>query len=112
MRSNAKRSALNDILHHIALAQHFSHGQTFDSFRDDVMRLYAVTRCLEIISEASRRLSSGLNRSCPHPERGSQRRANAAGLISRGPRRSVQRAAGGAVGTLGKQTPFLRWPWY
>src|ERR1700686_4568800 len=60
MRSNAERSALNDILHHIVLAQHFSHGQTFESFRDDVMRLYAVTRRLEIISEASRRLSSGL----------------------------------------------------
>jgi uncharacterized protein with HEPN domain len=60
MRSDAERSALNDILHHITLAEHFSQGQTFEHFRDDVMRLYAVTRCLEIISEASRRLSNEL----------------------------------------------------
>ena len=60
MRSNGEQSALRDILHQIALAEHFSQGQTSETFRDDVMRLYAVTRCLEIISEASRRLSDDL----------------------------------------------------
>ncbi len=30
------------------------------SFKDDMLRLYAVTRCLEIISEASRRLPEEL----------------------------------------------------
>jgi uncharacterized protein with HEPN domain len=60
MRSDGERSALNDILHQITLAEHFSRGLTFETFRDDVMRLYAITRCLEIISEASRRLSDGL----------------------------------------------------
>jgi uncharacterized protein with HEPN domain len=66
MRSDAERSALNDIRHHIALAEHFIQDQTFETFRDDVMRVYAVTRCLEIISEASRRLSNALKQL--HPE--------------------------------------------
>ncbi len=33
---------------------------SYDSFKDDDLRLYAVTRCLEIISEASRRLPEEL----------------------------------------------------
>ena len=66
MRSDAERSALNDMLHHITLAQHFTQDQDFEIFRDDLMRLYAVTRCLEIISEASRRLSDELK--ARHPE--------------------------------------------
>ena len=48
------------MLHHIELAQRFAQGRTFESLRDDLMPLYAVTRCLEVISEASRRLSDGI----------------------------------------------------
>ena len=59
-RSDRQRSALLDILHNIALAENFTRSQTFESFRDDLLRVYAVTRCLEIISEASRRLSDAL----------------------------------------------------
>ena len=66
MRSDPERSALLDILHNIALAEAFTQDQTFESFRDDLMRLYAVTRCLEIVSEASRRLSDALKHR--HPE--------------------------------------------
>jgi uncharacterized protein with HEPN domain len=66
MRSDGEQNALRDILHHIDLAQHFASGQSFESFRDDVMRVYAVTRCLEIISEASRRLSDALK--ARHPD--------------------------------------------
>jgi len=58
MRSEVERSALNDILHNITLAEHFKQGQDAEIFRD--MRVYAVTRCLEIISEASRRISNAL----------------------------------------------------
>ena len=47
---------LNDIQHHIAMAEGFVSGMTYEAFKDDNLRLYAVTRCLEIISEASRRL--------------------------------------------------------
>ncbi len=57
MHSDAERSALKDIQHNIDLAEHFCRDQTYQSFSDDMMRVYAVTCCLEIISEASRRLS-------------------------------------------------------
>jgi uncharacterized protein with HEPN domain/predicted nucleotidyltransferase len=53
-------------LHHIDLAEHFAQGRTFQNLRDDLMPLYAVTRCLEIISEASRRLSEEMK--ARHPE--------------------------------------------
>ena len=51
---------LTDIRHHIALAQNFALGADYESFKDDLLRVYAVTRCLEIISEASRRLPEEL----------------------------------------------------
>jgi uncharacterized protein with HEPN domain len=66
MRSDAEKAALADILHHIDLAQHFCRDQTVQSFCDDVKRVYAVTRCLEIISEASRRLSDPLKARHPN----------------------------------------------
>jgi uncharacterized protein with HEPN domain len=65
MRSERERSALVDILHNIALAEDFVRDRTFETFRDDLMRLYAVTRCLEIISEASRRLGDTLKQRHP-----------------------------------------------
>jgi uncharacterized protein with HEPN domain len=57
MRSKNGRIALGDILENIALAQSFSKGLTFSEFQADRRTVYAVTRCLEIISEATRRLS-------------------------------------------------------
>jgi uncharacterized protein with HEPN domain len=53
-------TALNDILHHIALAERFVEGLDRAAFLEDTRTVYAVTRCLEIISEASRRLPDGL----------------------------------------------------
>jgi uncharacterized protein with HEPN domain len=47
---------LQDILHHVELATQFVGSLTVEQFGADVLRVYAVTRCLEIISEASRRL--------------------------------------------------------
>jgi uncharacterized protein with HEPN domain len=58
--AEATRRWLNDIHHHILLAQTFVDGMTYDTLRDDLRTTYAVTRCLEIISEASRRLSDEL----------------------------------------------------
>lgn len=58
--SEATRRWLNDIQHHIAMAQGFIEGMDYEAFKDDNLRLYAVTRCLEIISEASRRLPEDL----------------------------------------------------
>jgi uncharacterized protein with HEPN domain len=55
MPSRSVNTALRDILHHIDLATNFAAG--FDrASKLDIKTAYAVTRCLEIISEASRRL--------------------------------------------------------
>jgi uncharacterized protein with HEPN domain len=51
---------LNDILENIALAQSFVAGLDRTAFCADTLRVYGVTRCLEIISEASRRLPDEL----------------------------------------------------
>ena len=47
---------LKDIANHIDTARVFAAGLTYEAFRDDLRTTYAVIRCLEIISEASRRL--------------------------------------------------------
>jgi uncharacterized protein with HEPN domain len=60
MRSKAADTALRDILHHIDLAQRFVDGLQRADFLADIRTVYAVTRCLEIISEASRRLPDDL----------------------------------------------------
>src|SRR5258708_37556380 len=62
MRSDSEsiRRWLNDIRHHIAMAEGFISGMSYEAFRDDERTVYAVTRCLEIISEASRRLPNEL----------------------------------------------------
>jgi uncharacterized protein with HEPN domain len=59
---------LNDIRHNIALAERFAAGMTYGTFKDDNLRLYAVIRCLEIISEASRRLPEALKARHPSIE--------------------------------------------
>jgi uncharacterized protein with HEPN domain len=51
---------LETIAYNAALARRFVHGVSYEAFAADELRLYAVTRCLEIISEASRRLSDEL----------------------------------------------------
>ena len=56
MRSERTNGALRDILHHVNLARQFAEGFDRETFKLDVRTIYAVTRCLEIISEASRRL--------------------------------------------------------
>ena len=60
MHSEQTDIALRDILHHIDLAESFTRGFDRDLFKSDVRTVYAVTRCLEIISEASRRLPDQL----------------------------------------------------
>ena len=66
MRSEAEHDALREILHQIDLAQEFTQDHTEAAFCAGTMRLYAATRCLEIISEASRRLSDALK--ARHPQ--------------------------------------------
>jgi len=80
MRSRPDDTALRDILHHIELAASFSTGFDADAFKRDLKTVYAVTRCLEIISEASRRLADDLK--ARHPAIGWKQMA-AAGNIYR-----------------------------
>ena len=60
MPSDTASAALRDIAHHIDLAVHFTTGFDYEAFVADPRTVYAVTRCLEIISEASRRLPDDL----------------------------------------------------
>ncbi len=54
------RRWLGDIQHRIAKAEGFVTGLSYEAFKDDDLRPYAVVRRLEIISEASRRLPDEL----------------------------------------------------
>jgi uncharacterized protein with HEPN domain len=60
MPSDAADAALRDILRHIEIAGQFVAGFNWAAFHGDLRTIYAVTRCLEIISEASRRLPDEL----------------------------------------------------
>jgi uncharacterized protein with HEPN domain len=66
MPSEKDGVTLREMLDHTDLAEKFAHGRSLENLRDDLMPLYAVTRCLEIISEASRRLSEELK--TRHPQ--------------------------------------------
>lgn len=57
MFSEAERDALDAIRLNIEAIRDFIEGRTAESFEADRRTLYATTRALEIISEASRRLS-------------------------------------------------------
>ena len=78
MPSRSFDTALRDILHHIELAANFSAGFDRATFKRDVKTVYAVTRCLEIISEASRRLPDDLK--ARHPAIGWKQMAGAGNI--------------------------------
>ena len=65
MFSRTEHLALRGILENIVLAQSFSQGLSLAEFEADRRTVYAVTRCLEIISEASRRLTPELKKRHP-----------------------------------------------
>ncbi len=58
--------ALTDISDNLDLAQGFVQGMTEAQFLADRRTFYAVTRCLEIVSEACRRLPQDLRDRHPH----------------------------------------------
>lgn len=60
MPSEADIATLRDMLRHVDLAEKFALGRDLEDASNGLMPLFAVTRCLEIISEASRRLSAEL----------------------------------------------------
>jgi uncharacterized protein with HEPN domain len=65
MLSDSERAALRDMQPHIDLATGFVAGLSFEAFRDDTRTLSAATRCLEIISEASRRVPAEIKKRYP-----------------------------------------------
>ena len=66
MPSDSPAARLKDIRDNIELAFSFIGESTLDQFLTDAKTVYAVTRCLEIISEASRRLPPELKERHPH----------------------------------------------
>ena len=66
MPSRSPLGALEDIRRNIELAQAFVEGLAFEQFCLDRRTAYAVIRCLEIISEASRKLPEDLK--ARHPQ--------------------------------------------
>jgi uncharacterized protein with HEPN domain len=78
MHSRPADTALRDILHHVDLAVKFSAGFDEASFKQDIKTVYAVTRYLEIISEASRRLPNDLK--TRHPAIGWKQMAGAGNI--------------------------------
>lgn len=104
MPSDARAARwLNDIQHHIDLAEGFLAGMAYEAFRDDNLRLYAATRCLEIISEASRRLPAALKQRHPGI---AWREMAAAGNVYRHEYEDV--AARAVWRTLTRDLPILR----
>lgn len=65
MLSDKARDALIGIRMNIDAARAFTEGMNFDTFTRDLKTFYAVTRALEIISEASRRLPDDLKERYP-----------------------------------------------
>lgn len=59
MLSERGRRALLGIIENVEAAQDFTVGLSFADFAGNRLVLYGVTRCLEIISEASRRVDEG-----------------------------------------------------
>lgn len=55
MPSSDTVRGLAEIDHHIAAVRRFVEGVDYATFEADERTFFAVTRCLEIISEASRR---------------------------------------------------------
>lgn len=66
MLSNRARLALFDIRDNCELARQFLAGLCFEDFKADRRTFYAVTRALEIVSEAARRLPQDLRDRHPH----------------------------------------------
>ena len=101
--SEATRRWLNDIQHHIAMAEAFVAGMAYEVFSDGLRTTYAATRCLEIISEASRRLPDELKARHPSIQ---WRNMASAGNIYRHEYEDV--AARGVWDTLKHHLPPLR----
>jgi uncharacterized protein with HEPN domain len=66
MHSEIANAALYAIRDNIRLARSFVEGLTYEQFRASPLHVYGVTRALEVISEASRRLPEDLRERHPN----------------------------------------------
>jgi len=66
MLSERERAACEDIIANVEKGRRFTKGMTYETFEADERTVYAVVRCLEIISEASRRPSAETKARHPH----------------------------------------------
>jgi uncharacterized protein with HEPN domain len=66
MLSNKAQLALLDIQHNILAARRFTNGLAFDQFKHSDLHFCAVSRALEIVSEAARRLPDSLRQKHAH----------------------------------------------
>jgi uncharacterized protein with HEPN domain len=66
MPSDSPYGPLSDIYRNIELAREFVAGLSYETFCADRRTVYAVIRCLEIISEASRKLPDDIKARHPH----------------------------------------------
>ena len=64
--SERESDACVDILDNAQAARDFSGGMSFEAFASDLRTSYAVIRCIEIVSEASRRLGAAFKARHPH----------------------------------------------
>lgn len=60
-----QQAALLDIASNIRLARSFASGMDYEAFCANILVFYAVTRCLEIVSEASRRFGDEIENRHP-----------------------------------------------
>jgi uncharacterized protein with HEPN domain len=65
MHSDTARQALDDMAENVSLIREFVSGFSFEAFDADRRTKYAVSRAIEILSEASRRLPAGLKSRWP-----------------------------------------------
>ena len=66
MHSDRVRLAMADIVKHAELAIEFSAGKSLAAIVADQRTYLAILRCLEIVSEASRRVSEDIKQQYPH----------------------------------------------
>jgi uncharacterized protein with HEPN domain len=59
------RDYLQDILDHIAIAEKFVDGMTFDEFQDDEKTIFALIRAIEVIGEATKQIPIPLREKYP-----------------------------------------------
>ncbi|MBT9314000.1 HepT-like ribonuclease domain-containing protein [Leptothoe spongobia] len=59
------RDYLQDILNHIAAAERFINGMTFDDFQSDEKTIFALIRALEVIGEAIKQIPPSLTEQYP-----------------------------------------------